>query len=182
MQPRKQHLIDTAYQLFNAHGYHATGIDRIQAESGVSKATLYKYFRSKEALILAVLKQRHNQVLALMESYMQKAREAGENPTLAIFDALNDWFHTEGFFGCNFINVSAEYNEKGDPIREFATEHKTSIRQLIMDSLDTGSKKTRQRVAGEIALLVDGAIVYAHTSGEQNAALLAKSVAAKCLT
>ena len=45
-QPRRDLLVKTAYRLFNAQGYHATGIDQILAESGVAKATLYKYFSS----------------------------------------------------------------------------------------------------------------------------------------
>ena len=44
---RREHLIDTAMALFSAHGFHATGIDRILAEAGVSKKTLYRHFRSK---------------------------------------------------------------------------------------------------------------------------------------
>lgn len=181
MQPRRQHLIDTAYRLFNENGYHATGIDWILAESGVSKSTLYKHFRSKEALILAVLEQRHDQILALMENYTERAKEAGENPILAIFDALNTWFNAEGFFGCNFINASAEYTEQGDPIREFTAEHKAAIRKLILSGLSVGNKNTKKKMAEEISILVDGAIVYAHTSGEKNAALIAKRMASALL-
>ena len=61
LQPRREHLLNTAYNLFNANGYHATGIDTIMSVSGVSKTTLYKYFRTKEELILEVLKRRHQQ-------------------------------------------------------------------------------------------------------------------------
>ncbi|WP_461519559.1 TetR/AcrR family transcriptional regulator, partial [Porticoccus sp.] len=109
MQPRRQHLIDTAHRLFNEHGYHATGIDWILAESGVSKATLYKHFRSKEELILAVLQQRHAYFMTLLEEAVAKARKNGQQPVLVIFDVLDAWFESEGFFGCNFIKASAEY-------------------------------------------------------------------------
>ena len=55
---RRDHLVATALALFSKHGYHATGIDRILAESGVAKMTLYKHFRSKDELILAALRRR----------------------------------------------------------------------------------------------------------------------------
>lgn len=58
---RREHLIETALQLFYQHGYHATGIDTILAASGVAKRTLYKHFASKDALILAVLRRRDAQ-------------------------------------------------------------------------------------------------------------------------
>ncbi|MGF2687007.1 TetR/AcrR family transcriptional regulator [Marinobacter sp. DUT-3] len=179
-QPRKQLLIDTAYRLFNEHGYHATGIDWVLAESGVSKATLYKYFRSKEELILAVLQQRHEQQIALIQRTLEQASEKGEPPALAIFDALDNWFRSEGFFGCNFINASAEYAQEGDAIYQFAAGHKAQVQQLIENSLSTGGED-KTHLAAQLSLLVDGAIVYAHTRGDKNAANLAKKMAARLL-
>lgn len=179
-QPRKQHLIDTAYRLFNMHGYHATGIDWILAEAGVSKATLYKYFRSKEELILAVLQQRHEQMVALIQQTLEHARGKGEPPALAVFDALDDWFQSEGFFGCNFINASAEYTQEGDAIHQLAAGHKARVQELIENSLGA-QEEDKASLAAQLSLLVDGAIVYAHTRGDKNAARMAKQMAVRLL-
>jgi len=56
---KRDQLLSTAEDLFYRDGYHATGIDRILAESGVAKMTLYKHFKSKDELIVAVLDARH---------------------------------------------------------------------------------------------------------------------------
>ena len=45
-----------ALTLFNRVGYHATGIDRILAESGVAKMTLYNHFKSKDELVETALR------------------------------------------------------------------------------------------------------------------------------
>ena len=55
---RRDHLVDTAVKLFSKHGFRATGIDRVLAESGVAKKTLYNHFRSKDELIIATLQKR----------------------------------------------------------------------------------------------------------------------------
>ncbi|MCO1692374.1 helix-turn-helix transcriptional regulator, partial [Pseudomonas aeruginosa] len=55
---KREQLLSTAVDLFYREGYHATGIDRILAESGVAKMTLYKHFRSKDELIMAALEVR----------------------------------------------------------------------------------------------------------------------------
>ena len=55
---KRDQLIDTALTLFYRDGFHATGIDRILAESGVAKMTLYKHFKSKDELIEAALQTR----------------------------------------------------------------------------------------------------------------------------
>ena len=54
---KKQEIIAQAYDAFYDGGFHATGIDTVMANSGISKRTLYKYFPSKEDLIEAVLDQ-----------------------------------------------------------------------------------------------------------------------------
>lgn len=45
------HLADTAWALFEAEGYEAVTMERIAAEADVAKATLYKHFPMKEALL-----------------------------------------------------------------------------------------------------------------------------------
>ncbi len=173
MQPRKQHLIDTALELFNQHGYHATGIDLILAQSKVSKATLYKHFRSKEELILAALQQRHEQVLTTIQNKIEQANEAEDSGILAIFDNLDEWINSKTFWGCNFINVSGEYADACHPINIFAAQHKQSIVELIKTQLqDKNEVKAEQ-----IALLLEGAIVMAHTRGLKKSALMAKEMA-----
>lgn len=182
MQTRKQHLIDVAYRLFNEHGYHATGIDRILAESGVSKATLYKHFRSKDELVVAVLQQRHEQLIQSVGEAIEQAKLRGESPALVIFDVLNAWFRSDHFFGCNFINASAEYAEEGHVIYILAAEHKAAMQDLIECSLvDISGRRKRQLMAEQLALLVDGAIVRAHTRGDRDAARLAKKMATQLL-
>ena len=173
MQPRKQHLIDTALELFNQHGYHATGIDLILAQSKVSKATLYKHFRSKEELILAALQQRHEQVFTAIQNKIEQANEAEDSGILAIFDNLDEWINSETFWGCNFINVSGEYADACHPIYIFAAQHKQSIVELIKTQL----KDKNEDKAEQIALLVEGAIVMAHTRGLKKSALMAKEMA-----
>ena len=173
MQPRKQHLIETALVLFNEKGYHATGIDLILAEAKVSKATLYKHFSSKDELILAALQLQHEHVLTMIKSKISNASETGSSRVLAMFDGLHTWFNSESFYGCNFINASAEYASSEDPIHAYAAEHKQSIVDLVRTELAPDDKMK----ADQIDLLVGGAIVMAHTRGIKDAALMAKEMA-----
>lgn len=47
---KREAILTGAMEEFLAHGYAATSMDRLAARSGVSKATVYKYFRDKEEL------------------------------------------------------------------------------------------------------------------------------------
>ncbi len=88
MATRRDHLIDTALRLFYQQGYHATGIDRILAESGVAKMTLYKHFRSKDELILAALQLRDERFRNWLMAEMEAASPDPVERLLAMFDAL----------------------------------------------------------------------------------------------
>ena len=51
----RAHVIEVATRLFTAHGYDGTSVEMVQAESGVSRGSLYHHFPGKEALFLAVM-------------------------------------------------------------------------------------------------------------------------------
>ena len=48
-------VLDAARRLFAEHGIDATSMDAIAAASGVSKATIYKHWSDKDALLLEVM-------------------------------------------------------------------------------------------------------------------------------
>ncbi|OYV81578.1 MAG: TetR family transcriptional regulator, partial [Acidiphilium sp. 21-68-69] len=55
---RRDALIETAERIFLRKGYHATTMDDIAAEAGMSKRTLYQLVESKEDLFTALLERR----------------------------------------------------------------------------------------------------------------------------
>ena len=63
----KTKLISAAEQLFDRHGFTATGMDKLTKAAGMSSRTLYKHAGSKTALITDVLKERHRRFLPLIE-------------------------------------------------------------------------------------------------------------------
>ena len=108
-----------------------------------------------------------------MKDKVESAKRDGSSGVLAIFDFLDEWINCSSFWGCNFINVSGEYADSGHPIHIFAKQHKRSVVELINTHLETENSGK----AEQLALLLDGAIVMAHTHGEKNAAKMAKEMA-----
>jgi AcrR family transcriptional regulator len=52
-------VLDAAIQLFSGQGIDATSMDAIAESSGVSKATIYKHWQDKDALVLEVMGYLH---------------------------------------------------------------------------------------------------------------------------
>ncbi len=58
----RERVIRQARQLFLEQGYAAVSMQQIADAVGVNKATLYHYFRDKQALFIAVMVEQGNQV------------------------------------------------------------------------------------------------------------------------
>lgn len=72
--PAKPDLIRrAALKVFLEHGYANTSIDMILAEAVVSRQTLYRYFKGKEPLFLAVVSGILNDVLAAITDTIREA-------------------------------------------------------------------------------------------------------------
>lgn len=178
---RRDQLVDTALELFYREGFHATGIDRIVAQAGVAKMTLYKHFRSKDELILAALRRRDE---GWRNWFMREVERRASTPRarlLALYDALGAWFAEKEFSGCMFINAAAEFGDREDPIRAAAAEHKRLVENYVRDLADKSGARTPDRLARKLMLLLEGAIVMAHVAGEPGAAQAAREAAAALL-
>jgi AcrR family transcriptional regulator len=174
---KRDQLLETAWRLFYRDGYHATGIDRILAEADVAKMTLYKHFRSKEELILAVLEKRSERFRESVSRYLSAKKRTPEQRLPAVFDWLVDWVKGKEFRGCFFQKAMAEYQDVHDPIHQAALAHKTAfndeIRRLVADAGLTRPLS----LPDQLALLVEGAIVTSHAVGSTMPAVHAREAA-----
>jgi AcrR family transcriptional regulator len=174
---RRDQLVDTALDLFNRDGYHATGIDRILAESGVAKMTLYNHFGSKDALIQAALARRDERWRAWFRNAVARRAETPRGRLLAVFDALDEWFAQPDFHGCMFIRAAGEYAGHDDPIHAIAAEHQRLVLAELRDLAAAAGAPRPARLAREIMLLALGAIVATQVNGPVEAGQAAKKAA-----
>lgn len=178
---KRQLLIDTALDLFRREGYHATGIDRVIAEAGVARMTLYNHFKSKDELILAALRHRDS---GFRNGLVRRVEEAAETPAerlRAVYDALDIWFNSDDFHGCMFINAAAEYHDADNPIHVAAREHKERVRNYIRELATLAGAEAPETLGDSLNLLAEGAIVMAHAANDKNAAKTAKTAAESLL-
>ncbi len=175
---RRDQLIDTALDLFNRNGYHATGIDRILAESGVAKMTLYNHFGSKDALIQAALARRDERWRAWLRDAVARRAETPRGRLLAVFDALDEWFARPDFYGCMFIRAAGEYAELDDPIHAAAAAHQRLVLAELRGLATAAGARHPARLARELLLLALGAMIATQVNGPVEAGQTAKKAAA----
>jgi AcrR family transcriptional regulator len=173
----RQRLLETADRLFYRDGIRAVGIDRIIAEAGVAKMSLYKHFPSKDDLILAVLQHREDSVLAFFRSAMERHAKKAKTPLRAFFAALKDFFEAPGFRGCPFQNAAVELADPDHPATAFVRGHKQRFGEFLRGLVEGAFGKAAAQAAPAVSLLVEGAIITAVLQGNPEAADVARDAA-----
>ncbi len=172
----RERVLATAYELFSRHGTRAVGIDRIIAESGVAKMTLYRNFASKDELILAFLERREQLwTRAWLQAAVERRASTPGGRLLAIFDTFGEWFAVEGFEGCSFINVMLELPEPGNPVRDACVEHLAEIRRFLATLAAQAGVEDADTFARQWHILMKGCIVAA-AEGDLRAAAAAREL------
>ena len=82
-EARPGEIVAAALEVFGERGYAASRLDEVAARAGVSKAALYRYFDSKEALFEAAVREALLPNLAAVEA--MAARHDGSSAELLRF-------------------------------------------------------------------------------------------------
>jgi AcrR family transcriptional regulator len=162
---KRDELVEKALEVFYREGFHATGMDRLVAVTGISKTSMYKHFRTKEDLILATLKLRHEQFRTLTTKRDLPVGASPKEQLLASFDGLTDWLESDRFQSCMFIKASSEYQDPAHPIHQAAAEHKRALISHMEGLATAAGARAPDVLARQLMLLKEGAIVTAHLQG-----------------
>ena len=154
-------ILAAAYDLFASRGIRGVGVNELITSSGVSKATFYRHFPSKDALVLAVLELR-DQVWTVDLIVAEARRRGGtaEGRLLAVFDVFGDWFQREDFEACTFINVLLEMGP-GHPLGKASIDYLTGIRGHIQALAQEAGLNRPEEFARSWHILMKGSIISA---------------------
>jgi len=168
LTPRNKILL-IASQLFYREGFHSVGIDRIVAESGVAKMTLYKHFPSKEELIVAYLNSSHEFFLRWLENTVA-SKEGPKDKLLAVFKGIELLASSPQCLGCTFQSGAAEFPDPKHPIHQVSNSHKLSVIKLFTTWTQEAQLARPEILAQQLLLLMDGAWVAIRMFGVHSSA------------
>jgi AcrR family transcriptional regulator len=177
----RDRILETAYELFSRHGTRAVGVDRIIAECGIAKMTLYRNFPSKDDLILAFLERRDERwTRAWLQAEAERRGSTPAERLLAIFDTFEGWFAEDDFEGCSFINVMLEVAETDHRVRRASVQHLAAIRAYVQGLAAEAGVGDAEGFAHQWHILMKGCIVAA-AEGDLKAAARAREMGALLL-
>jgi AcrR family transcriptional regulator len=129
-EERRVAILDSALTVFARRGYHASSIDDIARQAGVSKALIYEHFTSKQDLYAELLEQHAGE---LFSQLAEAISEAGRDASARLVVGL------DAFYG-------------------FVEEHTVAWRMLFREATDPEAAAVLDRVTSEVTAFVAGLI------------------------
>jgi AcrR family transcriptional regulator len=165
MSDKRAALLETATALFAEHGYHAVGVDRIIAESGVAKMTMYRHFPSKEDLVVEVLRTRSDHFISGLTEFVDKYT-APMDRLKAVFVWHDRMFSEEAFYGCIFVQAAAEFSDANSPIHKMSVACRQQLATLLKQLIgDVAGGRRAGKLSNLLLMMIDGATVNAQMFG-----------------
>jgi AcrR family transcriptional regulator len=151
----RDRLLAAADELFYAEGVQSVGIDRVIERAGVAKASLYHCFSSKEELVAAYLKGRHDQIAARINAAIAEVDDPLDK-VLAVFASQARQLSRSDYRGCAFAAASTEA-PSGGLVDEVTTEYRKWIRDLFTELVRQARAADPARLGRQLQMIYDGA-------------------------
>lgn len=157
MSEARARLARTASELFYTQGLHSVGIDRIIATAGVTRATLYRHFPSKDDLVVDYLTRADETIRAQVDAARSK-ESSPDDIVRAVGRSIADDIQTSGFRGCAFLNAAAEYPDPSHPVHQAVLRHRQWFLATITELFADAGETDPEPAARHFVMLRDGAM------------------------
>jgi AcrR family transcriptional regulator len=162
----RDRILNTARDLFYREGARAVGVDTVVAQSGVAKTSLYRWFPSKDALIVAVLEAEAKDRWAGWDYTAERTPADPREKLRAHLASIARYVSSAKYRGCPFMNVTVEFADAQHPARSVACEVMEELRRRVRALVDQIPVRDPVEVTEQLVLLIDGAFSAAQGLGK----------------
>lgn len=143
VEERRQQIMDAALVCFARRGYHKTTMDDIVVESGLSKGTLYWYFKNKDDLFFSLVKSFFVDMRQDMDVIFKQYTSATDRLRAIAQELVRFFQGAEDFFNVFFefwmqSTLSEELNEWTSNL---LVQYREVLAGIIAEGIRTGEFK-----------------------------------------
>ncbi|BCR04474.1 hypothetical protein DESUT3_15430 [Desulfuromonas versatilis] len=142
----KEQIASRLEQAFSQRGFAEPGVAELKILAGVSLRTLYRYFPSKESMVIGALDYRHGRYLKFLA---EDEPPPGRESIVHLFHRLADWMRQKAPHGCLSVNAFAAY-PSSLAIRDAVKLHKDELVRLL------ARRSGREALGWELFLIHEG--------------------------
>lgn len=153
-EERKVQILDAAADVFEEKGIQKTRMDDIVAKSGLSKGTLYWYFKSKDEIILGIFDNLISKETRELQSLISKDETASARLSTYTERVIRDMTKLLRFPSISFEFLSIAFRSKHiqKAFKRFLADHMNILVPIIQQGIDTGEFKEIDATEAAIAI------------------------------
>jgi len=174
-QERSEQILQTSMAIFARDGYHKADVDEIAVKAKVGKGTIYRHFKSKKGLFLAVVEWG----ISKMKDTIMEAIKDIDSPIERITQAVSTYltfFETHREFYRVLIQEMADFREEiGQIFREKYLSHIHLLEENIRRGIENGMlKNLNPRIASFALIGLTNSIIYQWLISDENYSLISE--------
>jgi AcrR family transcriptional regulator len=162
-------ILDTASRLFYERGVRAVGVDLVVLEAAVAKTSLYRYFPTKDDLIVAFLEREDLEFWAQWDDVAMQFPNDPAGELDAHMRWIGERLARSNYRGCPQINVAAEFAEQDHPARQVSRRHMQALRSRLLGVAKRLDVPRPKQLAAQLAVVMNGAFVSSGLLGAEEA-------------
>jgi TetR/AcrR family transcriptional regulator, transcriptional repressor of aconitase len=154
---RREQILNAAKRCFVRNGFHETSMQDLFAEAGLSAGAVYRYFASKDEVILAIAEENLRDVLALIHTFATDPEREGIGSTLASVLEMIRRKNTADDLGPLALLVWAEALRNPalhQRFRESLTQLRRDLTKVVREQQRAGTLPSRVGADGIASLLL----------------------------
>jgi AcrR family transcriptional regulator len=157
--PPKERILAAAALLFAENGVARTGVDTLIAAAGVAKATFYRHFPSKEALVVAWLQDRRTRWFDRVRAEAEARATTPDEQIPRLFEAVADWLEGNDFVGCPYLNTAVETSDPTNPVSTTIRATLAEIERYLQSVVAATGHPDAARLGKDLQTLLAGSIM-----------------------
>lgn len=165
----RQHILTAATRLFREHGIHATGVDAITKEAGLTHGGLYSQFGSKEAIAAEAIRFAVTRSKRVWQQAVE--REPGTKAFRSIVEGyLSREHRDEPGQGCVVAALGADIARQPHSVREAFTKELEDVFEFLAQLMpgDDPSRRFDDAIAAFAGMT--GALILARAVNDETLA------------
>ncbi len=158
----RQKIIATADRLFYQSGYHQTAFSDIVNNSGVARGNIYYHFKTKQALLTAVIEARLTRIKTLLDDWNGRYRTPVQRLHRFV-NTLHDHANSLPYYGCPLGSLNTELGKTQPALQKKAKALLTTYEGWLTDQFaELGYAGKAQELALRCLALGQGISLISH--------------------
>jgi AcrR family transcriptional regulator len=164
-KPRvRDRILETAGDLFYAHGIHCVGVDSIASEAGTNKMSLYRNFPSKDELVAEYLREQEREYWAVWDATVKPYPDDPRRQLEALFDGFLARTRSKAAEagdckvsrGCALGNAAVEISAEDESLRGIVLAYKSELRRRLRKLARDAGASEPDTLGDALMLLLEG--------------------------